>query len=66
MRALLDEAHAAGLRIDVPAAVLAHAWRAGPRQARLARTLQLPNVPVPGGLLKTAAHPAGGGAVVVA
>jgi hypothetical protein len=44
MQALLDEAHTAGLPIDVPAGVLAQAWRGGPRQARLARTLRLPNV----------------------
>lgn len=47
MQALLDEAHSAGLPIDIPAGVLAQAWRAGPRQARLARTLHLPNVTVP-------------------
>jgi hypothetical protein len=47
MQALLDEAHAAGLSIDIPAGALAQAWRAGPRQARLARTLHLPNVTVP-------------------
>ena len=47
MQALLDEAHAAGLSIDIPAGALAQAWWAGPRQARLARTLHLPNVSVP-------------------
>ncbi len=47
MQALLDEAYAAGLPIDVPAGALAQAWRAGPRQARLARALHLPNVTVP-------------------
>lgn len=47
MQALLDEAHAAGLSIDIPAGTLAQAWRAGPRRARLARTLHLPNVIVP-------------------
>ena len=47
MQALLDEAHAAGLPIDVPAGALAQAWRAGPVQARLARALRLPNVSVP-------------------
>lgn len=47
MQALLDEAHAAGLSIDIPAGALAQAWRNGPRQARLARTLHLTNVTVP-------------------
>jgi len=47
MQALLDEAHAAGLPIDIPAGALAQAWRAGSRHARLARTLHLPNVAVP-------------------
>jgi hypothetical protein len=47
MQALLDEAHAAGLLIDVPAGALAQAWRAGPVHARLARALHLPNVSVP-------------------
>ncbi len=47
MQALLDEAHAAGLPIDIPAGSLAQAWRAGPRQARLARTVRLSNVTVP-------------------
>lgn len=46
MQALLDEAHAAGLPIDIPAGPLAQAWRSGPRQARLARTLHLANVTV--------------------
>jgi hypothetical protein len=46
MQALLDEAHAADLPIDIPAGVLAQAWRAGSRQARLARVLHLPNVAV--------------------
>jgi hypothetical protein len=46
MQALLDEAHSAGLPIDVPSGALAQAWRNGPRQARLARTLHLPNVTV--------------------
>ena len=48
MQALLDEAHAAGLPIDIPAGPLARAWRSGPRQVRLARTLHLANVTVPG------------------
>jgi hypothetical protein len=47
MQALLDEAHAAGLPIDIPAGPLAQAWRSGPRQARLARTLHLANVTIP-------------------
>jgi hypothetical protein len=47
MQALLDEAHAAGLPIDIPAGPLSQAWRSGPRQARLARTLHLANVAVP-------------------
>jgi hypothetical protein len=47
MQALLDEAHAAGLPIDIPAGPLAQAWRSGPRQVRLARTLHLANVTVP-------------------
>ena len=46
MQALLDEAHLAGLAIDIPAGVLAQAWRSGPRQARLARVLRLDNVSV--------------------
>ncbi len=46
VHALLDEAHAAGLPIDIPAGVLAQAWRSGSRQARLARVLHLPNVAV--------------------
>jgi hypothetical protein len=47
MQALLDEAHAAGLPIDIPAGPLAQAWRSGSRQVRLARTLHLANVTVP-------------------
>lgn len=46
MQALLDEAHAAGLPVDIPAGPLAQVWRSGPRQARLARALHLPNVTV--------------------
>jgi len=47
MQALLDEAHTAGLPIDIPAGPLAQAWRSGPRQVRLARTLHLANVTIP-------------------
>jgi hypothetical protein len=47
MQALLDEAHAGGLAIDIPAGPLAQAWRSGPRQVRLARTLRLSNVTIP-------------------
>lgn len=47
IQALLDEAHTAGLPIDIPAGALAQAWRSGPRQARLARALHLANVVVP-------------------
>ena len=46
MQALLDEAHTAGLPVDIPAGALAEAWRSGPRQVRLARTLHLSNVTV--------------------
>jgi len=46
MQALLDEAHAAALPVDIPAGPLAQAWRSGPRQVRLARTLHLANVTV--------------------
>ncbi|MGH9091497.1 MAG: PIN domain-containing protein [Acidimicrobiales bacterium] len=46
MQALLDEAHTAGLPIDIPAGPLAQVWRSGSRQARLARTLHLTNVTV--------------------
>ena len=46
MQALLDEAHSAGLPIDIPAGPLAQAWRSGPRQVRLARTLHLANITV--------------------
>ncbi|MDA8184569.1 MAG: PIN domain nuclease [Actinomycetota bacterium] len=47
MRAVLDEAHTAGLCIDIPAGALAQAWRACPRQGCLARVLHLANVTVP-------------------
>ena len=46
MQALLDEAYAAKVPIDIPAGVLAEAWRSGPRQARLARVLRLSNVTI--------------------
>lgn len=46
MQALLDEAHTAGLPVDVPAGPLAQVWRSGPRQARLARALCLTHVTV--------------------
>jgi hypothetical protein len=46
MQALLDEASVAGLPIDIPAGVLAQAWRGTPRQARLTRLLRLTNVTV--------------------
>lgn len=46
LQALLDEAHAAGAAIVVPAGALAQAWRGGSRQARLARFLRLPMVAV--------------------
>lgn len=46
MQALLDEAVAAGAPIAVPAGVVAQAWRASPRQARLSRFLGLAAVTV--------------------
>jgi predicted nucleic acid-binding protein len=46
LQALLDEAHAAGADLAVPAGVVAQAWRGGSRQARLARFLRLPRVTV--------------------
>ena len=46
MQALLEEAHLAGLPIDIPAGALAQAWRGAPRQARLARLLRLSNVSI--------------------
>ena len=47
MQALLDEAHAAGLPIDIPAGPLAQAWRSGPAPSPPCRTLHLANVTVP-------------------
>lgn len=46
LQALLDEAHAAGAELAVPAGVIAQSWRGGSRQARLARFLRLPTVTV--------------------
>jgi len=46
LQALLDEAHAAGADLAVPAGVVAQAWRGGTRQARLARFLRLATVTV--------------------
>jgi predicted nucleic acid-binding protein len=46
LQALLDEAHAAGATLAVPAGALAQAWRGGARQARLARFLRLATVVV--------------------
>ena len=46
-QALLDEAHAAGLPIAIPAGPLAQAWRSGLHQVHLARTLHVANVTVP-------------------
>jgi len=46
MQALLDEAGAVGATFNVPAGVLAQAWRGTPRQARLGRFLNLSNVAV--------------------
>ena len=46
LQALLDEAHAAGAELAVPAGVVAQAWRGGTRQARLARFLRLATVTV--------------------
>jgi predicted nucleic acid-binding protein len=44
LQALLDEAHAAGAELAVPAGVVAQSWRGGTRQARLARFLRLATV----------------------
>lgn len=41
LQALLDEAHAAGATLAVPAGAVAQAWRGGTRQVRLARFLRL-------------------------
>ncbi len=46
LQALLDEAHAAGADLAVPAGAVAQAWRDGSRQARLARFLKLAMVSV--------------------
>ncbi len=46
LQALLDEAHAAGADLTVPAGIVAQAWRGGTRQARLARFLRLATVTV--------------------
>jgi len=46
LQALLDESHAAGADLAVPAEVVAQAWRGGTRQARLARFLRLAKVTV--------------------
>ena len=46
MQALLDEAAAVSAQFNVPAGVLAQAWRGRPPQARLARFLNLSNVSV--------------------
>ena len=46
LQALLDEAHAAGADLTVPAGVVAQAWRGGTGQARLARFLRLATVTV--------------------
>jgi predicted nucleic acid-binding protein len=46
LQAVLDEAHAAGADLAVPAGVVAQAWRGGSRQARLARFLRLVTVAV--------------------
>jgi predicted nucleic acid-binding protein len=40
IRALLRVASVQGLSITIPAAVLAQAWRGGPRAARIARVLK--------------------------
>jgi predicted nucleic acid-binding protein len=47
IRALLRRAADLGLPVDVPAGVVAQAWRGGPRQARVARLLGDPAVQVP-------------------
>lgn len=47
VRALLRRASEAGAALDVPAGVVAQAWRGGPRQARVARLLGDPSVRVP-------------------
>lgn len=47
VRALLRRALEVGAALDVPAGVVAQAWRGGPRQARVARLLGDPSVRVP-------------------
>lgn len=47
VRALLRRALEVGTALDVPAGVVAQAWRGGPRQARVARLLGDPSVRVP-------------------
>ncbi|WP_244925081.1 PIN domain-containing protein [Actinomyces bowdenii] len=46
VRALLRRAMQGALPLDVPAGVVAQAWRGGPRQARTARLLADPSVQV--------------------
>ena len=46
LQALLEEAAAHGAGVAVPAGVVAQAWRAAPRQARLSRFLRLAEVTV--------------------
>ena len=46
VRALLRRAIETGMALDVPAGVVAQAWRGGPRQARVARLLSDPAVEV--------------------
>ncbi len=46
MQALLDEAHATGAVLAVPAGAVAQAWRSGTRPARRARFLKLAIVAV--------------------
>lgn len=47
VRALLRRAVEGGIRLAVPAGVVAQAWRGGPRQARVASLLGDPLVDVP-------------------
>jgi hypothetical protein len=42
MRALVERALAGGVRLAVPAAVVAQTWRDGGRQARIAKLLRAP------------------------
>ncbi len=46
MRDLIEQSGSVGAPMIVPAPVLAQVWRGGPRQARLARFLNLPIVEV--------------------